>query len=280
MKTIERLVHYVTPGFDTVIESDFAIDDSSFQVINLKGIISGECPSDLETMGEGLLLLKERGLIFLCLKEPKYTSFALDRAGTCASWAVAGFVGVFAKEFISSLWGHKRLKKRLNKSLQNPNTFYIPFSDVVSVENYKIGGIFGKLKDVIVNIRTLDNLGNKGSFWLQAKNDDETWPEMIIQLKFYDEVINYKNEYIINEIGLRGFLEEIKAKEFPNADEISTDDQKEINIRIEEYIDENVDKIEISDDELRTNMLNDLSRYESLIDGNIYREIISSTVEG
>jgi len=277
MIEVGRVDYMRSPDAEDIFESDFFSEDKKFQTVSIHALRGGGPPGSLDELANGLLYVMNRGVIFLCFSEPKKGKFDWNRAGYAAAHVAAGPIGVVTKGLIDVAFSAKNFEKKMQQAFEHPLSFWMPYTDIETVEVVKFGGIFGKLKDVVIGIRARDSLGNSDVFWIQAKNEDETWADLFCIMKFVDESNNLLKDYIGHKTGSFEYAtklwEEALSEGEPENPEIV---EESIAQKIGEYMDKKRAEMGLNDDRLIEELVARLARYKGVVSDEIYDDVMNS----
>jgi len=265
----------LSPDAEDVFNSGFFSDDKYFQILDVHGLTGDSRPSDLDEMGYGFLFVMNRGLIFLCTDDPKKGKFNWNRAGYAAAYFVGGLIGVVAKAAVDVAFDAANFKKKIAKAFEHPLSFCLPYTDIESVDIIKFDGIFGRLKDVVVEIGAVYQDGSRNNFWIRAKNDDETWLDLICTMKFLDEAQHIIPDYINHVTGSYQYGAELySAARKKGGDEHVEEELSQVTKRIEQYIERKLAELGITDDDLLVEKRDKLARYKEHVSKEIYSAVM------
>ena len=229
-------------------------------------------------MAEGLLYLMNRGIVFLCLKNPKeglrktWSGWS-DRATIYA----AGVPGVMVKALVESFIEAHGMEEKIVKALENPNSFSLPYPDIVELDIAKIGGIWGRLKDVIVKVGVQQAPDTKTTYWLEARNNDETWPTLLATLKFYDEGLHFRDDYLAGVVDANAFVANwIKENNESDIDSMSEAKRTLMTRECEEYVAQALGDSGYTTEKIRAQLRSDLCRYKDCVSPEILEQMLGA----
>ena len=265
---ISRTPYLRTPSLDDIFESGYYLE--SMQTVRVHALHGDKPPKSLDQMGEHVVYIMNRGLVALCVGNPKSGVFNWGRIGTEAAGRAGGIVGVLAVAAVSAA-ARGGKDKQFRKALEHPLSFYVGFTDIVSIEILKFGGVFGRLKDVVVEITAEDAGGKKRTLWIQAKNDDESWGSALGIMKFTDELQNSSSDYVAHVTN-----SSLKAASLRNAHPRTTGESSEkllaetTNAELREHITATLKELNIGDDEIVAELRRSMSRFKGLVPDSVY----------
>jgi hypothetical protein len=265
--------------FDDIMASDFVLEDKRFQGIILHGLVGEAAPTKLDNMGEGWLFLKDKGMVFICTDEPKSPAkAAAQRAADIAPWYLAGALGGAVKGLVDFGLEMKRFDKKIEKGLSSSNTFVVSFSDIVSIDVVKFGGIFGKLKDVALKlgVRSADNVDQV--CWVEGKAmwglADEDWVELIIQSKCIDEATRFAHEFMYKETRCKEYVDSI-VSDWKQSGKDAEEEvfRTQLMKRAAEYMQQEFESAGHTEETVRSRLQGHLEQYKNLVSSDVYNAL-------
>lgn len=267
--------YLVEPSCESVFESGFFSDDKKYQVVSVHGLFGPERPSSLDEMGDGLLYIMNRGLIFICMDNPKKGTFDWRHATTATAYVAGGLVGVVAKGVAEIAYSVATADKKFKKAIEHPLTFCLPYTAIESIELVKFGGVFGKLKDIVLELRTSSRDSPGQRYWVQAKNSDETWADLVCTMKFIDEARHFVSDYIGTKTGSREYADSLVEQAIAERGEENLESATEdIKNMVTAFIERRMTELELTDEKLEREMRDLLRRYKSYVSRDMYSAAI------
>ena len=276
-----------TVSFEEIEASGFFVEDEDkLQVMHIHALEAKDAPNSMDYMAEGALLFCNRGFLFCCARNPKSgAGVGLSRGVRGATAYAAGALGGLVYGAIDGL----NYQAKLKKSLENPHTFHIPFNRVVGIGTHKIGGIFGKLKDLILQITVVAEEGGQSTYWIEAYDRDEAWPTLITQAIFLDVAQNYMQDLIESKLGkdwkapLVKIATEKLESDLPkhitkNGDPVQeTKEFKEkLSAEMGDLVGECLRENGFHDGDLDFALENRLREFEGIVDNDLYEAVMNS----
>jgi hypothetical protein len=278
MTLISRSEYLRTPDAGKILDDGFNPEFKKLQGLRIHGYISETQPKDLDSMAEGLFSFMNRGILFLCLKNPKVGlrhSFSgwSDRLAAGAG----GVPGAMVKSLVESLIESHGMEEKVAKACENPNSFIIPYPDIIEMDNAKVGGIWGKMKDIIVKVVVQNAPDAKTTYWLEAKNNDEGWPSVLATMKFYDEALHIHDDFISKVADAPAFIADWMSKNNePDFDKMSETKRSLMIKECQDYVARTLSDSGYTTERIKAHLIDELNRYKDCVPSGILEQIVTA----